>query len=141
MTKPLACSATMYEPSSKHISSVTVPTGTPRELFVSHSLPTSAQLSWTPIPEDKQNDIITGYTVLVEGPDSDSTLEIPVMDGSATSYEVSDLRPYTTYTFSVSAVTKADPGRAIIASSTTPQEGEILCFLNALIDISPQALP
>ena len=139
MTKSLACSATMYEPSSKHTSSVTVPTGTPIELSVSHSLPTSAQLSWTPVPEDKQNDIITGYTVLVEGPDS--TREIQVMDGNATSYEVSDLRPYTTYTFSVSAVTKAGPGQAIIASSTTPQGGEILCFLHVCMDISPQALP
>ena len=99
----------MCEPSSEH--TPTVPSGTPGELLVSHSLPTSAQLSWTPVPEDKQNDIITGYTVQVEGPDS--TLEIPVMDGSATSYEVSDLRPYTTYTFSVSAMTEAGTGPPI----------------------------
>ena len=107
----------------------TVPSGTPGELLVSHSLPTSAQLSWTPVPEDKQNDTITGYTVQVEGPDS--TQEIPVMDGNATSYEASDLRPYTTYTFSVSAMTKAGTGPPIIVSSTTPQGGEILYFLHA----------
>ena len=103
----------------------TVPSGTPGELLVSHSLPTSAQLSWTPVPEDKQNDTITGYTVLVKGPDS--TQEIPVMDGNATSFEVSDLRPYTTYTFGVSAMTEAGAGPPIIISSTTPQGGEILC--------------
>ena len=100
----------------------TVPSGTPGELFVSHSLPTSAQLSWTPVPEDKQNDIITGYTVQVVGPGS--TQEIPVMDGNATSFEVSNLRPYTSYTFSVSAVTEAGTGPAISASSTTPQGGK-----------------
>ena len=115
--KPLACSADMHEPSSKHIP---IPSGTPGELLVSHSLPTS-QLSST-VPEDKQNDTITGYTVQVEGPDS--TQEILVMDGNATSYEVSDLRPYTTYTFGVSAMTEAGAGPPIFVSSTTPQGGK-----------------
>ena len=101
----------------------TVPSGTPGELLVSHSLPTSAQLSWTPVPEDKQNDTITGYAVHVKGPDS--TQEIPLMDGNATSYEVSYLRPYTTYTFGISAMTEAGTGPPIIVSSTTPQGGEI----------------
>ena len=112
----------MHESSSKH--TATVPSGTPGELLVSHSLPTSAQLSWTPVPEDKQNDTITGYTIQVEGPDS--TQEIPVMDGNATSCEVSDLKPYTTYTFSVSAVTEAGAGPPISISSTTPQGGKVL---------------
>ena len=98
--------------------------GIPSELKVSHSLPTSVQLSWTPVPEDKQNDTITGYTVQVEGPDS--TQEIPVMDGNATSYKVSDLRPYTTYTFSVSAMTEAGAGPPISIPSTTPQGGAVL---------------
>ena len=102
----------------------TVPSGTPGELLVSHSLLTSGQLSWTPVPEDKQNGTITGYTVQVVGPGS--TQEIPVMGGNATSCEVSDLRPYTTYTFSVSAMTEAGTGPPIIVSSTTPQGGEIL---------------
>ena len=78
------------------------------------------------MPEDKQNDIIIGYTVQVVGPDSTEKREIPVMDANATSYEVSDLRPYTIYTFSVSAMTEAGTGPAISISSTTPQEGEIL---------------
>jgi hypothetical protein len=98
--------------------------GAPRELKVSHSLPTSALLSWAPIPEDKRNDTITGYTVWVEGPDS--TRKIPVMDGNATSFEVSGLKPHTTYTFSVSAITKIGTGLAKHVSSTTPQGGEVL---------------
>ena len=117
--KPLACSADTHviESSSEH--TLTVPSGTPGELLVSHRLPTLAQLSWTPVPED---DTITGYIVQVEGPDS--IREVPVMDGNATSYEVSGLRPYTTYTFSVSAMTEAGTGPPIIASSTTPQGGK-----------------
>ena len=104
----------------------TVPSGTPGELLVSHSLPTSAQLSWTPVPEDKQNDTIIGYTVQVVGPGS--TREIPVMDRNATSIEVSDLRLGTTYTFSVSAMTEEGTGPAKRVSSTTPQGDEVLYF-------------
>ena len=98
------------------------------ELKVSHSLPTSSQLSWTPVilPEDKQIEVITGYRVQVVGPDS--TREFPVMDATATSVEVSDLKPYTTYTFSVSPMIKAGTGPAISASSTTPQGGEALRY-------------
>jgi hypothetical protein len=121
VTKPLVCSADVHEP-SRELHTPTIPTGTPGELLVSHSLPTSAQLSWTPVPEDKQNDTITGFIVQVEGPDS--IQEIPVMDRNATSYEVSDLRPYTTYTFSVSAMTEAGTGPAIRISSATPQGGK-----------------
>ena len=53
------------------------------------------------------------------------------MDGNATSCEVSDLKLYTTYTFSVSAMTEAGAGPPIIVSSTTPQGGEILCLLHS----------
>ena len=102
----------------------TVPTGAPGKLLVSHSIPTSAQLSSTPVPEDKQNDIITGYTVQVVR--RGSTRKIPVMDGNATSYEVSDLEPFITYIFSVSAMTKAGTGPALSVPSVTPQGGEAL---------------
>ena len=99
----------------------------PGELKVSHSLPTSAKLSWTPVPKHKQNDTITGYTIQVEGPFSlGKTKHIPVMNAAATSFEVSGLQPYTTYTFSVSAVTKVGTGLAKSVSSTTPQGGEVL---------------
>jgi hypothetical protein len=40
--KPFVCSADMHEPSSKH--TPIIPSGTPGEISVSHSLPTSAQL-------------------------------------------------------------------------------------------------
>jgi hypothetical protein len=103
------------------------PSGAPGELKVSHSLPTSGQLSWTPVPEGERNETITGYTVQVMGPYSlGRKKEIPVMDANATSFEVSDLKPNTTYTFSVSAITKIGTGVAKSVSSTTPQGGEIL---------------
>ena len=126
--KPLAYSteSDMHGPSSKH--TPIVPSGRPGELLVSHSLPTSAQLSWTPVPEDKQNDTIIGYLIQIKAPDS--TQEIPVMDGNATSYEVSKLRLHTTYTFSVSAMTEAGAGPPIIITSTTPQRGKILYAYN-----------
>ena len=98
--------------------------GAPSELKVSHSLPTSAQLSWTPVPKDKQNDTITGYTVQVEGPYSLGVTKN--MDATATSFEVSDLKPYTRYTFSISAITKIGTGLSKRVFSTTPQGGKIL---------------
>ena len=52
-TKPLACSGIMHGPSSKH--TPTVPSGTPGEILASHSLPTSAQLSWTPVEQQSPN--------------------------------------------------------------------------------------
>ena len=55
---------------------------------------------------------------------------ITVMDGNATSYEVSDLRPNATYTFSVSAMTEEGTGPAISISSTTPQGGEIYMYIH-----------
>ena len=102
----------------------TAPCVAPGELKISHILPTSAKLSWTPVPEHKQNEIVTGYIVRVVWPDS--MQEIPVMDRNATSYEVSDLRLGTEYTFSVRAITKAGIGLAKCVCSTTPQGGEVL---------------
>ena len=120
--KPLACSADMHESSSEH--TPTVPSGTPGELLVSHSLPTSAQLFWTPVPEDKQNDIITGYTVQVEGPEFMQEISIAGAHAATTSTEVSGLRPNTSYLFSVSAMTVAGTGPPKRTLSITPQGGE-----------------
>ena len=63
------------------------------------------------------------------GPDSTETREISVMDRTATSIEVSDLKPYTTFTFSISAMTKAGTGPAMIVSSTTPEGGKVWCLI------------
>ena len=62
-----------------------------------HQTSASAWISWEAIRED----VITGYTVQIEGPDS--TREIPI-ENYSTSVRVSDLLPSTQYTFEVSAV-------------------------------------
>ena len=100
----------------------TAPSGTPKWLTVSCSLPASVQLSWGALPEDQQNGIITGYRIQVEGPDS--TRDIPTAYQSTACMEVSDLRPSTEYSFSVSALTVAGSGPAINVSFIMPQEGE-----------------
>jgi hypothetical protein len=63
----------------------------------SQNHPTSAWISWEAVWED----VVIGYTVQVEGPDS--TREIPITNKYSTSVEIPDLRPNTQYTFQVSA--------------------------------------
>ena len=95
------------------------------------------------MPEDDQNGEITGYSIQVEGSGAAQNIQIAttvsdrvrprsLMEDAYTSKEVSDLRPSTEYTFSVSAVTVAGSGPAISVSFVTPQEGEASMH-NALI--------
>ena len=67
-------------------------------LKTSQYKPTSAWITWKTIQED----VVIGYTVQVEGPDS--TREIPIRNKYDTSVEISDLSPSTQYTFEVSAM-------------------------------------
>ena len=62
----------------------------------------------------------------------DSSREISVQDANITSVEIPDLKPFTSYTFKVSAMTKAGTGPAVTIISTTPEGGNtsILCMLN-----------
>ena len=113
------------------------PSGTPEWLTVRGSLPTSVQLSWGAVPKDQRNGEITGYSIQVEGPDTTRNVTRKtttvsdwmhsLMEDAYTSEsdEVSDLRPSTEYTFSVSAKTVAGSGPAISVSFVTPQEGEV----------------
>ena len=101
------------------------PSGSPGELRVNHRLPTTAELSWTPVPKEKQNGVITGYTIQVMGPDSTLIKNIPV-DKDFTTVEVPNLTPFTSYNFSISAETKAGPGPPSASiSSKTPEAGKI----------------
>ena len=96
----------------------------PGGLRIGHSLPTKAELSWSPVPVEKQNGVIIGYTVEFMGPDSPR--EIQVKESNATSVEIPGLRPFTSYTFNISAMTKAGTGPATTISSRTPEGGEML---------------
>ena len=106
------------------------PSGSPGRLGIRHKLSTTAELSWSPVPVEKQNGIITGYTVKVVGPDSPR--EIPVQGAGTTSVEIPGLRPFTSYTFNVSAMTKGGTGPAATVSSKTPEGGEMLIFCKML---------
>ena len=85
------------------------PSGSPGRLTVNYRLLTKAKLTWKPVPEDKRNGVITGYTVRVLGPNHicHSTKEVTA---DATSTEISQLNPFSLYTFSVYAKTSADTG-------------------------------
>ena len=85
------------------------PSGCPGELRISHCLPTTAELSWIPVPKEKQNGVITGYTVQVMRADSTLIRKIPV-DKDTTTAKISWLNPFTKYIFKVSAKTEAGSG-------------------------------
>ena len=96
------------------------PSVSPGELRVSYHLPTTtAELSWTPVPKEKQNGVITGYTVQVVGANSTLIRQIPV-DKDSTSVKITWLNPFKKYMFRVSAKTKAGSG----PPAETPSKGE-----------------
>ena len=107
------------------ISFTSAPSGCPGELRVNHSLSTTAKLSWSPVPKGKRNGVITGYTVQVMGTDSTIQQKIEMEKTDTTSVEISNLTPFTSYNFSISAKTKAGFGPAATISSRTPEDGEI----------------
>ena len=106
-----------------HVRTEPAPSGSPGGLSVRHKLPTTAELHWSPIAVEKQNGVITGYTVKVVGPDSPR--EIPVQGACTTSVEIPGLRPFTSYSFNISAMTKVGIGPASTVSSKTLEGGEI----------------
>ena len=65
---------------------------------------------------------VIGYKVQAVG--HESSQEITVQDASTTTVEVSDLRPFTSYTFNISAITKAGTGPAATILFKTPEGGE-----------------
>ena len=80
---------------------ITVPSGPPTNLTVSPLSSTSVWLSWgLPNPEDR-NGIIRQYIIHVELPFG----EVPSILTASSSFTVSALRPFTTYLFSVAAIT------------------------------------
>ena len=110
-------------------SALLAPSVSPEGITVNHRLPSTAKVSWTPLPKEKQNGVITGYTVQAMGPDSSSTREILVEGADATSTEISNLNPFTLYTFKVSAKTKVGSGPAATKQSKTPEGGKLFSYI------------
>ena len=110
--------------SYSHTHTDTAPSVSPEELSVSHFHPTTAELTWSQLPMEERNGVITGYTVQVVGPDASQNILIQGSD--TTSVEVTGLRTFTSYAFNVSAITKAGTGPEATFSSTTPEGGKTL---------------
>lgn len=107
------------------ISFNSAPSGSPVGVTINYILPaTTAKLSWTPVPKEQRNGIITGYDVYVKEHDSGSTQEILVEEADATSVEVSNLNPLTLYHFSISAKTKAGSGPVESITSQSPENSK-----------------
>ena len=102
-----------------------VPEVQPGDLKITHKHPVSVEVSWTSIPIEQQNGYIIGYTLQVVGPNSNCIHEILVEGEDANSIGISNLKPFTLYTFKVSAKTKAGSGPAASISSKTPEGSEI----------------
>ena len=83
----------------------------------------SLRLTWGPPSEESRNGIIVGYNVFIT-PDSGATMETTT---TATSYVASNLRPFTTYTCSVTARTSVGQGPLTAALlQTTPEDGRLI---------------
>ena len=80
----------------------------------------SLRLSWDSLPEESRNGIIIGYSVFVT-PDGGVTMETTT---NMTTFLAANLRPFTTYTFTVAARTSIGRGPLTPASlETTPEDG------------------
>ena len=112
----------IFDATHAHSALCHCPPHTSTGLSIKHRLPTSAEISWKPLPEGDQRTLVTGYTVLVVGPDFKR--EISLADANATSVMISELRPYISYTFNVSATTKTGNGPVATITSKIPNEGE-----------------
>ena len=99
----------------------------PCDINITYKRPMSAEVSWTPIPIGERNGFILGYVVRVY---SDSTIaqEILVVGEDANSIGIRNLNPKTSYTYEISAKTKAGFGPASSITSNYSQ-GETV-YLN-----------
>ncbi len=104
-----------------------VPSGPPTNFTLSPLSSTSVQLSWDlPLPEYR-NGIVRQYIIHVQLPVG----EILSYATSSNSYAVSGLRPYTTYFFSVAAVTVGEgpTTERIVAQTITDGMGIATLFI------------
>ena len=99
-----------------------VPSGSPQNLVVTAMSSRSLRLTWEPPFEENRNGIITGYTISITNEDG-VAMEITATNTSAV---VTNLRPFTTYTSSITASTSVGEGPpTATVSRTTPEDGEL----------------
>lgn len=98
---------------------ILVPTGSPVTFFAMASSSTSILLTWDPPPIHERNGIITSYTIthVVAGNSSTLTTADQML-------LVTNLRPFTPYTFEIAASTSIGLGpRTSPLTENTPEAG------------------
>jgi len=90
--------------------------GEPQNVSVEALNSTTISIRWDPPNQNEKHGVIRGYQIHVQeiGEDGDSLLNQPirfdVLDGSARSYNVTDLQPDTKYAVQVAALTRKGDG-------------------------------
>ena len=100
--------------------SFAAPSSAPEAVSVAVVDSTAIFVSWNPPPQEDQNGIIRSYTLLVENA---ATREVLSFSTQSTSMSVTGLRPYTSYSCKVAAVTVATGPFSANISVTTHQDG------------------
>ena len=96
-----------------------VPDGPPASITVTKVTPFSVDLQWSPPTPDKQNGAIVSYTINVM---TDDQVQRMVVQSNTSQQAISNLTPYTTYTFSISASTRIGQGPFSEAITTATSE-------------------
>ena len=86
---------------------ISAPSGSPRNVAVSSIGSTRADFEWLPPLLGETNGIVTGYIVQITGQDSDERFELFT---NMTRIQVTNLRPFYSYVFTVAAQTVAGDG-------------------------------
>ena len=101
--------------------SIPVPSGFPRDVSVSTVSSQSVNLSWSSLPPDERNGIITGYLATLSRHDMGSQIQL---FPSTTSVEFSMLDPFTRYSVTIAASTAIGLGpQSTSLSFTTAEDG------------------
>ena len=101
--------------------SSTVPDGFPRSLHVTSLSARSIQISWSPLPPNERNGLITGYVVTITNVDTNEVSTVEITGRTSTSIAT---LPYTSYMVSVAARTSVGVGpRSTEIIILTPENG------------------
>ena len=96
-----------------------VPDGPPVNITITEVTPYSVTLQWNPPTPDKQNGVIVSYVINVM---TDDQVQRMVVQSNDSQQTISNLTPYTTYTFSISASTSIGQGPFSAAVATRTSE-------------------
>ena len=100
----------------------TEPDAPPQNLTINVLSSTSVQLSWEPPIQTTHNGILRTYHILVVNNNSDI-----LVDSSVTTHNISNLTPFTRYSFQIRAENNAGVGPYSEAvNATTLEDGEPL---------------